>query len=921
MKQTTLLLIFLGFSQFIFSQRVSVYGFVEDGNLGKPLKGVSVIVGKVEVTTNEQGRFRVSFQSASPEFTIQFIKDGFQPQELQLSTSSLQSTKTGFKTEPIKLSPVVVETSAKDIVTDEDRIPTITLSDDDDGDLGDQNVSGILSASRDPFVSAASFNLSTGGFEIRGYDNEIQTLFNGILVNNLETGSVFWSSWGGLNDVTRNRENTFDLSPFAYNIGGVGGAAAIDVRASEQRKGTRVSYMYSNRAFTGRLMGTWNSGLLKSGWAFSLSGSRRWAQEGYIPGTFYDSYSYFASIDKKFNNKHMLNFAAVGAPVRRGTSSPSIQESNDLAGTNFYNPNWGYQNGEKRNARVVDAHQPFFVLRHDWNISQRTILSTSLGYLTGRYGRTQLDWFNAYDPRADYYKKLPIYYRSKGNGGDEIADVVADIYRKNPDLLQIQWDEIYEGNRFNGQSFNNTPGNFSQVIIGDQRSDLNRLSGTTNLQSSIGDHFNLHAGFNFQQEKTHYFSVVEDLLGGDYYVNVDRFALETPLPGQSPEYDLNNPDPIVREGDTYKWDYDVTAQRLGPWAQGVFNFSHFDCFVAGEVTNLSFWRTGHYRNGRFPDSSFGDSDKQNYLNYSLKGGFTYKLNGRNYFYINGAYIKRAPDIRSAYVSPRSRDQLAPGLSSEILTSGEGGYILRAPNFKARATFFWTQFENAIRVNRFYLEEDVAAFGTSILTDADRRHAGVELAAQYKITPSWSVSGAASVGEYINTSRPRAFFVVDNDGVLEDRGIAYLKNFYVPNTPQTAVSGTLEYRSPRFWSASITVNYFDRNYIDVNPYRRTVDAVYGDELGSEIYDQKVDQEKLPSAYTVDLFANKSLKISDDMFFNLTLGVTNLLNATLRNGGFEQLRFNRADFENGVNVFAPKYYYAFGTNFFVMGAIRF
>ncbi|MCC6724572.1 MAG: TonB-dependent receptor [Saprospiraceae bacterium] len=834
----------------------------------------------------------------------------------------MTKTSSGYKVGPIVMSTAakVPESNAKDVVTDEDRIPTITLSD-DDSDIGDQNVSGVLSASRDPFIAAASFNLSSGGFEIRGYDSETTTLFNGIPVNNLETGSVFWSTWGGLNDVTRNRENTFDLSPFAYSFGNIGGAAAIDTRASEQRVGKRISYMFSNRAYTGRVMATWNTGMNKKGWALSLSGSRRWAEEGYIPGTFYDAYAYFASVDKKLNNKHMLNLTLVGTPTKRGASQPSTQLANNIAGTNFYNPTWGWQNGEKRDSRVVNTHQPFAILRHDWTINNKSSLTTAVGYLTGRYGRTQLDWFNAPDPRPDYYRYLPDYYRIAGNGGEAIAQYVDETLRNNPDLMQIQWDKIYEGNRLNGVSYNNTTGNMSQVVLQEQRSDLNRLSANTIYNNNLTDHLTLQFGLNYQQEKTHYFSVVNDLLGGDYFVNVDRFALTNPLPGQNPNYNLNDPDPIVRKGDTYKWDYDVTGQKTGSWLQAVFSYGKVDFFVAGEASMLNFWRTGHYQNGRFPDNSYGDSKKQNFLNYSTKGGFTYKLNGRNYLYVNGAYMKRAPDIRNAYASARSRDQVIPGLTSELVYSGEAGYLLRSPRAKARATFFWTEFHNSLKVNRFYLENDVNGFGTNILTGLDKRHAGVELALQYKISPSLTASGVATIGEYIYTSRPNVIFVTDNDGLLQDQGVAYLKNFYIPSTPQTAYSGSLEYRSPKFWSASVTVNYFDRNYVDVNPYRRTVDAVYGDVQGSEVYDKKVDQERLASAYTVDLFANKSFKVNDDVFFNLTFGVTNLLNASLRTGGYEQLRFDRGDFDKGINLFPPKYFYAFGTNFFIMGALRF
>lgn len=217
-------------------------------------------------------------------------------------------------------------TDIKSTVTDEDRIPTVTLSgDDDEAELAGQNVSGVLSASRDPFINAAAFNLSSGGFEIRGYDAEALVYLNGVFVNNFETGQVFFGAWGGLNDVTRSRESTTDLMPSPYAFGGLGGATSIDTRASEQRKQVRLSYLFSNRAYAGRAMATWSTGMMKNGWAVSLSGSKRWAEEGYVPGTFYNAYSYFGSVDKKLNDRHLLNLTILGTPSKRGGASPSVQ--------------------------------------------------------------------------------------------------------------------------------------------------------------------------------------------------------------------------------------------------------------------------------------------------------------------------------------------------------------------------------------------------------------------------------------------------------------------------------------------------------------------------------------------------------------------------------------------------------------------
>ncbi len=895
------------------AQSLRIQGTVFDGDNLTPLPLVNVSAANSEGSTNPEGFFDLRIPGQPELVVLTFYKPGFS----LLERTVLPDGRNEILLDTIYLLHPV--TNVKDVVTDEDRIPIITLSGDSDGELeGGQNISGILSASTDPFINAASFNLSNGGFDIRGYSQESIVLFNGMPFNSVESDAVFWSTWGGLNDVTRNRLSTFDLSPVAFSFGGVGGAIAFDTRASEQRRQKRLSYMFSNRTYSGRLMGTWSTGMGKNGWAFSFSGSRRWAQEGYVPGTFYDAWSYFASVDKKLGAHHLLNLTFLGAPTKRGAQSNSIQQVNDLAGTNFYNPNWGWQQGEKRNARVVNTHQPLLTLRHDWRPSSRTTLTTAVGFLFGRYGRTALDWFIAPDPRPDYYRNTPLFLATENAAA---ADDVAALYQAQPDLLQIQWDKLYTANREHGQSYQGLPGIWSQYIVSDQRSDTRRLNASATLQHAFNSRLSLQTGLTAYRERIHYFRTVDDLLGGDYYLNIDRFALENPIAGQQPGFNLLSEEVVVREGDTYGYNYDIQGRRYTAWTQVQLKRNRFDFFLAGELSRTEFWREGYYRNGRFPDNSFGISPTQSYTNAGAKGGVTFKLNGRNYLYANAAFLNRAPDSRNAYASPRLRDQLVPGLTEEQVRAFEAGYQLRAPGIKARATFFHTQFDNGLRLSRFFLPGDLTRFGTYLLTGLDRRHAGVEAAVEAKLGPSLTLRGAGCIGEYIFTSRPNGIFVQDDDGVIRDRGTIYLKNFYVPNSPQTAGSLGLEYRAPKFWSASVTVNYFDRNYLDVSPERRTADMVFGLPDDGDLFREIITQSEAPDAFTVDLFANKSFKV-DDLFLYLTAGVTNLLNASVVTGGFEQLRFERAQVEQtGINVFPERRFYAFGTNFFLMGAIRF
>ncbi len=208
------------------------------------------------------------------------------------------------------------------------NLPTIALEDngvsaEDDG-VRTANVSSLLSASRDPFVSATAYVFGPYRFTPRGYGNGSQEVqINGNPMNDVETGDAFWGQWGGLNDVFRSRSNTYGLQPSEYTFGGVLGSVYFDAAASNQRKQTRITYSLTDRSYRNRIVLTKSTGLMRNGWAFSASVSKRWANEGYVPGTFYDGYSYYAGVSKQLaGGKHEFNLITFGAPTRRGKSSP-----------------------------------------------------------------------------------------------------------------------------------------------------------------------------------------------------------------------------------------------------------------------------------------------------------------------------------------------------------------------------------------------------------------------------------------------------------------------------------------------------------------------------------------------------------------------------------------------------------------------
>lgn len=907
---------------------------VVDDQTGQPLVQAEVRTLSEQAGTDAAGQFILSIPTSEDRVSISIAAPGYRTWEQVIVPTQQQVIDLG----EIRLT---TEESIGQIGA-EDLIPTITLSTDEDQSSGAQNISGLLTASRDVFVSAAAYNFGPYRFRIRGYQsNQSSLLLNGAPVNDVESGGLFWSRWGGLNDVLRNQNISIGLDAASFAFGGIGGATMIDTRAAGQRKQLRVSYAASNRAYRHRLMGTWSSGMTPGGWAVSLSASRRWADEGFVDGTFYDAYSYFLSVDKKLGEHHKLNLTAFGSPVKRGRSGAAIAELYDLAGSNYYNSYWGYQNGEKRNSRVVDAHQPMIILRHDVDINPQTRLMTAASYQFGRYGTSALDWFRARDPRPDYYRYLPSF-------SDAIqAPRLTALMRENESLRQIDWDRLYTVNAFStgtaldydeqGNLLGPITGKRAQYIVEERRYDSQTASLNTLFEHNAGEHLTLNGGAGFQYFRNRSFKVLKDLLGADFYVDIDRFAdFANPLADQDfIQNDLARPDRAIRQGDVFGYDYFINVGKGDVWLQGDFTFKRVDFFLGGRVGITDTWRDGQVRNGKFPDRSQGESEHAQFTEYGAKAGMTYKIDGRNYLVINGNYQARAPFARYVFQSPRTRNDLAEKLQTEKILSVEGGYLLKAPYAKARAIGYFTRIEDQLYNRSLFLDDPTpgddaisSGFVNYIMPQVNTQHIGLELAAEVQVVSRLKATAVAAIGQHTYTNRPEADIYVDVNSARFTTGTKYLKNFYVANGPQQAYTFGLNYDGKEFWFANLNLNYFRKVFIDIFPERRTLAAVsyvtdpqYQQQViepDSDLWNQIIHQEEMDPAFTLDFFGGKSWKIGD-VFLYLNVGVNNILDKRdFVTGGYEQFRF---DFEGkDVSRFPNRYFYSYGRNYFISLALR-
>ena len=773
-------------------------------------------------------------------------------------------------------------------------------------------VPGLLHSSQDVFSNNTSYTFSIAYFKSRGLDSKYQTVaINGMEMENLVTGRASYSQWGGLNRVFRWPENVLNLNPATFAFGDFGGATNFSTRASSYRKQIHANYSLTNRSYNNRLMFTYASGLMKNGWAVAASASTRFASNlSYVDGSSYLGGSYFVSAEKQFNSEHALNLSVWGSPTQRSLQSNSTQEVYDLTGDHYYNANWGWYNGEKRNARIRTTYEPVFLLTYYYTPDNDKLqVTANLGTTFGRQSTTSLNWANVPDPRPDYYRNLPSYY----NDDPVLFNYYTEQWTTNEDFRQINWDMMYNTNQLAAEL-----GNQAQYMVENRVMDHVQVTGNANVIATLTDHIKLMGGVDIRGYKQRNYKTINDLLGGAYWLNEDKYA-----DGESPDNpyllydDLDNIGAHLGVGDKFGYDYAYNIFKQNLWATAKFAYSHIDFHVGLSGTTTEMWRHGYMRNGRFPDNSQGNSEKITFPDGGIKAGITYKVNGRNYLVLNAQFQTMAPRVLDVFISPTIRNDYVSNLVSEKDVMADFSYIMRDPFMRMRLSAYYGEFMDVTNLFSFY-HDDYGSYVNYSMTGINKRNYGFELGVEVPIGSMFTVYAAGTWGDHRYTNRPNVTITADNgydvlgNGESQYTETVYWKNFHVAGTPQVAATLGVKFNY-KYWFVSLNANYFDKIYADLNPERRTTAARGTLSTSSELYQSLVAQERLKGQFTMDASIGKSWKVKKSTIgFNIS--VTNLTNnKNLVTTAWEQRRFDYKEYN--VNKYPNKYYYALGTTFYI------
>jgi len=851
--------------------QTSLKGRVIDEATQTPIVGAKVTLANqnISTTTNADGEFSLLYLEATDEEVV-IEADGY---VAALELINLKDNQAN-EMDAIKLQQDIVTQAQGEILLN------LTEEEMSDDEGRSQAQASSSSASTDVFNASTSFAWSTARYRNRGYQSSVESYYiEGLNFSSQERGQFNYSAMGGLNDASRYKEVLNPMEATNFTFGGIGQSTNYLMGATRYAQGWKVGVAGTNRNYKARVNATYSSGLLNNGWAFTGQLAYRFSpyvdNKGIIgEGIKYYSLGYFFTAERVWDNAR-LKLITFGAPTERGQNAAVTQEVYDLTGSNNYNPYWGYQNGKVRNSRIVKSYDPTIIAAYEYKIDEQQHIKAAVGYHYSMYSNSALNYFNAPDPRPDYYRNLPSamwdgqianpwneisadqLYDASGNpygwglfigedmngnylGSGFVADDgnligpsidkdkynhLVNLWKSRDDkTTQIDWDHIYASNYANNanDAIADTITS-ARYILERRHNDIQEATASFFYTNTQFDHLKMTLGVEGKFSQGIHYKTIDDLLGGNQWIDVDAFAdrdiKELASNSGFTQEEIKNvrknevregyDDIITDNGRKFGYDYRINMGNVKAWFQNEWNFTEVDVYYALALKYSMMQRSTNMLNGRawyltnlalkngtedywkyWGKSTFdriADNDASllnpgntlvgnahHFFDPGFKAGVVYKINGRNRLKLNSLLETRSPYARDAYISQRVHDRVVENIyvhdkaknlkdfyaASEKVVSADLTYEFNYPIVRGRVTGFFTQTWDGTELNGYY-DDEARTFVNQAMTGIDKRYMGIEAAAAVKLGMYFTLTGVASVGDYRYTSDAVAIQSAEN----------------------------------------------------------------------------------------------------------------------------------------------------------------
>ena len=842
--QFLLVAVLLVFTSAAWAQ-TTVHGQLVDAETGEPLVGAAVMVeGTTQGSvTDIDGYFK---QSVASNATLLFKYIGYKDQKKKITQKGASVELGTIKMQPdaVMLSDVTITSSvavARKTPVAVSTVDPVFIEE----KLGSQEFPEILKSTPGIYTTKDGGGYGDAQTRIRGFKSEnVAMMINGVPMNGMENQKVYWSNWAGLSDVTRSMQVQRGLGAAKVSVPAVGGSINIVTKSTEAKRGGFVSYGMGNDGYN-KILFSVSSGLSKDGWAFTLLGGKTWG-DGYIQGTDFEGYNWFASIAKRFNDNHQLSLTAFGAPQwhnqrnnQNGLTIKEWQRVQKYMGEKSpyrYNPTFGYRNGQAYNSSRNSYHKPQISLNHLWQIDRKSSLSTALYVSIGRG--------NGYSGSGDAANRSRWYGASNG--------LVNNDFREADGTFA--YDEV--------EALNETSTTGSKMIMGKSMNNHMWYGLLSTYTTKFGENFDFYGGIDLRYYKGLHQNVIVDLFGGDYFIDAENrgkiLAENNPAAA-----DPNFKNQKLGVGDVYYRDYDGFVMSEGAFAQLEYNRDKLSAFVSGGLSNTGYWRYDRM----YYSKDKAKSDTKNYLGGNIKGGVNYNLNEKNNVFINAGFITRAPMFDTSFVNSQNSHARNEDAKNEKIMSFEVGYGYRSGIFTANLNAYYTRWMDKALYDSGDFDYNVDGQNikdryTLNMTGANANHLGVEL--DFAIRPlRWlDINGMFSWGDWRWNGNASGYYNAAGQlmtdfkgGTLADMSQASnykanikMDNVYVGGSAQTTAALGVNIRPMKGLRISADWNFFARNFADYDI--DAGNAGFGDEI------VVVSPWEIPSYSTFDLSAGYS-----------------------------------------------------------------
>jgi len=692
-----LLIMALAFTQSSLAQSV-LKGKVVDENDGSPLIGATVVVKGTSngTATNLDGTFSLDAPTGDVAIKVSYV--GYIPKTFEYNLSEGEERDMGavaLKANSIGLDEVkVVANFARDRQTPVavSKVQPVQIEE----KMGTQELPELMKSTPSVYATKEGGGFGDSRINIRGFSQQnIAVLINGVPVNDMENGSVYWSNWANLADVTKTIQVQRGLGASRLAISSVGGTMNIITQSTDAEPGGTVYQSFGNDNYSKTSFSV-STGLLDNGWAVTMQGSKS-NGNGFVNATNFESYSYFFNVSKRINENHRLSLTGFGAPQwhNRRSSPHRINVYREEDAGIKYNSDYGYLNGEIYNTAYAynEYHKPQFYLNHYWKINENSSLHTSTYASFGRGGGRRANGPNDRWLEFDY------------PSGEPYAET-----RLNAQGL-IDYQGILEDNA------SSDVGSQAVMTMAKNEHDWYGILSTYNTKYA---NINITAGFDGRYYKGYHYTELTDLLGGDYFLddaNINR-----------------DPAKPLQEGAKISYYNLGEVLREGVFLQGEYVTEDYSAFLSGTFSNKSYRRVDYFQY----EPGNQTSEWTNFLTYSAKGGFNYNLSEQHNVFVNGGYFTRAPffsNIFKNYTNEINNDaKLQKILSTEV------GYGFRSSRLKVDLTGYRTVWMDKTLTRTIGQE-------FANITGLNAVHMGLELEATFKPTKKLSIDAMGSMGDY------------------------------------------------------------------------------------------------------------------------------------------------------------------------------